>query len=270
MDPGKIYFVGAGPGDPELITVKGRRLLDAADYVLFTGSLVPEVMFAGIRAVVEDSKGIDLDEMMRRLGAHATAGERVVRAHTGDPSVYGAIHEQIARLEKAGIPWEVVPGVTSAFAAAAALGAELTIPDLTQTVILTRVEGRTSMPDGEKLADLAGHGTLCLYLSATLTDKLARELVGAGMPETTPVAIVQYASMPNQRILRGTLATIAAQVREARMREQAMVLVGPALDPALRTQGGHESRLYASDFSHRFRRASKPGEPDAPTSEDTL
>ena len=116
------------------------------------------------------------------------------------------------------------------------------------------------MPDGEKLADLAGHGTLCLYLSATLTDKLARELVGAGMPGTTPVAIVQYASMHNQRILRGTLATIAAQVREARMREQAMVLVGPALDPALRTQGGHESRLYASDFSHRFRKATTPAE----------
>jgi precorrin-4/cobalt-precorrin-4 C11-methyltransferase len=268
MDPGKVYFVGAGPGDPELITVKGRRLLDAADYVLFTGSLVPEVLFAGIRAVVEDSKGIDLDEMERRLVTHARAGERVVRAHTGDPSVYGAIHEQIARLERAGVPWEVVPGVTSAFAAAAALGAELTIPDLTQTVNLSRVEGRTAMPDGERLADLAGHGTLCLYLSATLTDKLARELVAAGLPETTPVAVVQYASMPEQRIVRGTLATVAAQVREARMREQAMVLVGPALDPGLRTRGGHESRLYASDFSHRFRRATAPSA-TAPEGEPT-
>jgi precorrin-4/cobalt-precorrin-4 C11-methyltransferase len=255
MEPGTVYFVGCGPGDPELITVKGRRLLDLADYVLFTGSLVPEVLFAGIHAVVEDSKGIDLDELERRLVAHARAGKRVVRAHTGDPSIYGAIHEQIARLEKAGVPWVVVPGVTSAFAAAAALGAELTIPELTQTVILSRVEGRTAMPEGEKLADLAGHGTLCLYLSATLTDKLARELISAGMPETTPVAVVQYASMPEQRILRGTLASIASQVREARMREQAMVLVGPALDPNLKTKGGHESRLYASDFSHRFRRA---------------
>jgi precorrin-4/cobalt-precorrin-4 C11-methyltransferase len=255
MTPGTVYFVGVGPGDPELITVKGRRLLDAADYVLFTGSLVPEVLFAGIRARVEDSKDIDLDEIERRLVTHARAGERVVRAHTGDPCVFGAIHEQIARLERAGVPWEVVPGVTSAFAAAAALGAELTIPDLTQTVVLTRVEGRTPMPKGEKLADLAGHGTLCLYLSATLTDKLARELVAAGLPETTPVAVVQYATMPGQRILRGALATIAGQVREARMREQAMVLVGPALDPELRAKGGHESRLYASDFSHRFRRA---------------
>ncbi len=258
MEPGKVFFVGCGPGDPQLITVKGRRLLDAADYVLFTGSLVPEMLFAGIRATVEDSKGIDLDEMERRLVTHAKAGERVVRAHTGDPTVYGAIHEQIVRLEKAGVPWEVVPGVTSAFAAAAALGAELTIPELTQTVILTRVEGRTPMPEGEKLADLAGHGTLCLYLSATLTDKLARELVAAGLPESTPVAIVQYASMPDQRILRGTLETIAGQVREARMRDQAMILVGPALDPELKHKGGHESRLYAADFSHRFRRATTP------------
>lgn len=255
MTPGRVYFVGAGPGDPELITVKGRRLLDQADYVLFTGSLVPEVLFAGIRAQTEDSKGLDLAAMTERLITHASAGERVVRAHTGDPSIYGAIHEQIVRLERAGVPWEVVPGVTSAFAAAAALGAELTIPELTQTVILTRVEGRTPMPDGEKLADLAGHGTLCLYLSATLTDKLARELVAAGMPTHTPVAVVQYASMPTQRIVRGTLETIAGLVRDARMREQAMVLVGPALDPELLTRGGHESRLYAADFSHRFRRA---------------
>lgn len=252
---GKVWFVGAGPGDPELLTLKARRLLDAADYVLFTGSLVPEALFSGLRAIVEDSKGLDLDEMSGRLVDRARAGQVVVRAHTGDPTVFGAIHEQIVRLERAGIPWEIVPGVTSAFAAAAAVGAELTVPELTQTVILSRVEGRTPMPDGEKLADLAGHGTLCLYLSATLTDKLARELVSAGLPENTPVAVVQYASMADQRVLRGTLGTIAAQVREARVRDQAMVLVGPALDPELKRRDGHESRLYAKDFSHRFRRA---------------
>lgn len=255
MQASKVYFVGAGPGDPELITVKGRRLLEAADYVLFTGSLVPEVLFAGLKADIEDSKGLDLDEMVRRLVAAAQAGKRIVRAHTGDPSIYGAIHEQIARLTRAGVAWEVVPGVTSAFAAAAALGAELTIPELTQTVILSRVEGRTPMPDGERLADLAGRGTLCLYLSATLTDKVARELIAAGMPDSTPVAVVQHASMPHQRILRCTLATLGAEVSAARMREQAMLLIGPALDPSLAERGGHESRLYASDFSHRFRRA---------------
>lgn len=263
MQPGKVYFVGCGPGDPELVTVKGRRLLDQADYVLYTGSLVPEGMFAGIRATVEDSKGLDLDEIERRLVRHARAGRRVVRAHTGDPTVYAAIHEQMVRLERAGIPWEIVPGVTSALAAAAALGVELTIPELTQTVILTRVEGRTPMPAGETLADLAGHGTLCLYLSAALTDRLARELVAAGLPEATPVAVVQYASMPAQRVLRGTLGTLAERVRQEKVRDQAVILVGPALDPALKHQGGHESRLYASDFSHRFRRASVPV-PEAP------
>ena len=256
MEPAKVYFVGAGPGDPELLTVKARRLLDAADYVLFTGSLVPEAVFAGIRAEIEDSKGLDLEAMVGRLLDRVARGQRVVRAHTGDPCIYGAIHEQIVRLNQAGVPWEVVPGVTSAFAAAAALGAELTIPELTQTIILSRVEGRTPMPEGEKLKDLAGHGTLALYLSATLTDKLATELIAAGLPATTPVAVVQHASLPQQSVLRGTLATVAEQVREARMREQAMVLIGPALDPALNHTPGHESRLYASDFSHRFRRAS--------------
>lgn len=257
MTPTTVSFVGCGPGDPDLITLKGRRLLEAADYVLFTGSLVPEVLFQGLSAEVEDSKGLDLDAMQERMVTRARRGQRVVRAHTGDPCIYGAIHEQIVRLERAGVPWEVVPGVSSAFAAAAVLGAELTIPELTQTVILSRVEGRTPMPEGERLADLAGHGTLCLYLSATLTDKIERELLAAGLPASTPWALVQYATMPEQRILRGTLGELAAVVRRSRVREQAMILIGPALDPALKERGGHESRLYAPTFSHRFRRASE-------------
>lgn len=255
MNPTTVHFVGCGPGDPELLTLRGRRLLVEADYVLYTGSLVPEVLFDGLRAHVEDSKGLDLDAQEERMVCQARAGERVVRAHTGDPCIFGAIHEQIVRLERAGIPWDIVPGVSSVFAAAAALGAELTIPELTQTVILSRVEGRTPMPPGESLADLAGRGTLCLYLSATLTDKVQQELLAAGMAADTPVAVVQHASLPQQRILRLRLDELGAGVREARIREQAMILIGPALDPALRQRGGHESRLYASDFSHRFRRA---------------
>lgn len=258
MEPGKVWFVGAGPGDPELLTLKARRLIDTADYVLFTGSLVPDVHFVGIRAEVEDSKGLTVDEMVERLLVRARRGECVARVHTGDPSIYGAIHEQITRLEAAGIPWEVVPGVTSALASAAVLGAELTIPELSQTVVLSRTGGRTPMPPGEDLADLAklGNATLCLYLSATLMDKVARDLVAGGRAPETPVAVVQHATLPTQRVLRGTLATIAEQVREARVRDQAMVLVGPALDPTLKDQvGAHESRLYAADFSHRFRRA---------------
>lgn len=259
MEPGKVWFVGAGPGDPELLTLKARRLIDAADYVLYTGSLVPDVHFVGIRAEVEDSKGLTVDEMVERLVTRARRGERIARVHTGDPAIYGAIHEQITRLTVAGVPYEVVPGVTSALAAAAVLGAELTIPELSQTVVLSRTGGRTPMPTGEDLADLAklGGATLCLYLSATLMDKVARELISGGRAPETPVAVVQHATLPTQRVLRGTLATIAEQAREARVRDQAMVLVGPALDPTLSTQvGAHESRLYAADFSHRFRRAS--------------
>ena len=255
---GRVVLVGAGPGDPELLTLKARRLIDTADYVLYTGSLVPDVHFVGIRAEVEDSKGLTVDEMVDRMIARAKAGARIARVHTGDPAIYGAIHEQITRLEVAGVPWEVVPGVTSALASAAVLGAELTIPELSQTVVLSRTGGRTPMPPGEDLADLAklGNATLCLYLSATLMDKVARELIAGGRLPETPVAVVQHATLPTQRVLRGTLATIADQVREARVRDQAMVLVGPALDPTLNSQvGAHESRLYATDFSHRFRRA---------------
>lgn len=259
MQPGKVWFIGAGPGDPELLTIKARRLIDSADYVLFTGSLVPDVHFIGVRAEVEDSKGITLEQMVEKLITRAKAGQRVARVHTGDPGIYGAIHEQITHLEAAGIPWEVVPGVTSALAAAAVLGAELTIPEMTQTVILSRTGGRTPMPPGEDLIDLAriGNATLCLYLSATLMDKVARELMAGGRAPTTPVAVVQHATLPTQRVLQGTLADIAEKVREARVRDQAMVLVGPALDPLLRAHvGAHVSRLYAADFSHRFRRAS--------------
>ncbi|MEC8423616.1 MAG: cobalt-precorrin-4/precorrin-4 C(11)-methyltransferase, partial [Myxococcota bacterium] len=168
--PSTVHFVGAGPGDPELITVKGARLLREADYVLYTGSLVPRELFEDLPGQVEDSKGLDIHQIVERLATHAQAGRQVVRVHTGDPAVYGAVQEQRARLLVAGIPSAVVPGVTSALAAAAAVNAELTLPDLTQTIVISRTEGRTAMPEGEKLADLArlGNASLCLYLSATL------------------------------------------------------------------------------------------------------
>ncbi|RME21395.1 MAG: precorrin-4 C(11)-methyltransferase [Deltaproteobacteria bacterium] len=251
--------MGAGPGDPELITVKGARLLKQADYVLSTGSLVPRELFDGISAEVEDSKGLDIDQIVDRLATAARTGRRVVRVHTGDPAIFGAVQEQRARLHALGIPTATVPGVTSALAAAAALDAELTLPGLTQTVVFSRTAGRTPMPPAESLAALAalGNSTLCLYLSASLTDKVARELVAGGRSPDTPVAVVQYASMAHkQRILRCTLATLADEVRAARIRAQAMLLVGPAVDPHNKERVGEfDSRLYARDFSHRFRKA---------------
>ena len=254
-----VYFVGAGPGDPELITVKGHRLLREADYILYTGSLVPDALFDGLQGIVEDSKGLDIHQILALLSSHAKNGEKVVRVHTGDPAVYGAVQEQRARLLAEGIESVVVPGVTSALAAAAAVNAELTLPDLTQTIIISRTEGRTAMPDGEKLRDLAkvGNSSLCLYLSATLTDKVARELIDGGRSPDTPVAVVQYASIESrQRVLRCTLETLAQEMKEAGIRAQAMLLIGPALDPSIRSQiGAFDSRLYARDFSHRYRKA---------------
>jgi precorrin-4/cobalt-precorrin-4 C11-methyltransferase len=226
---------------------------------LYTGSLVPKVLFEGLPGEVEDSKGLDIHQIVERLITNARAGRRVVRVHTGDPAVYGAVQEQRARLLAAGISSAVVPGVTSALAAAAAVQAELTLPELTQTIVISRTEGRTPMPEGEKLADLArlGNASLCLYLSATLTKKVAGELIAGGRSPDTPVAVVQYASMAGrERIIRCTLATLDDEMRAAGIRAQAMLLIGPTLDPDIRTQVGRfDSRLYARDFSHRFRKA---------------
>jgi len=181
----KLYIVGAGPGDPDLITVKGLKLLQAADVILFTDSLVNEelVALANPDAEVLHSSGLALEQMVELMADRVRQGKTVVRLQTGDPSVYGAIMEQIALLKAADVEAEIVPGVSSVFAAAAAVGAELTIPELTQTLILTRAEGRTPVPEREKLRALAEHHcTLALYLSATLTKKVVRELAGSAHP----------------------------------------------------------------------------------------
>ncbi len=268
MRAGKVYFVGAGPGAPDLITVRGQRILQAADFILYTGSLVPAELFEGLDAEVRDSKGLDIEQIVALLVEHLERGERVARVHTGDPGIYGAVQEQQARLKAAGWPWEVVPGVTAATAAAAAASHELTLPGLSQTVVISRTEGRTPMPEGEKLADLGrlGGATLCLYLSASLTEKVSRELIAAGRPPDTPVVVVQYASMgAKQRILRCRLEDLHGAAREAGIRAQAMLLIGPALDPAHKERvGAFDSRLYAADFSHRFRRGARGGAPSAP------
>lgn len=258
-DKGKVYFIGAGPGDPELITLRGQRILGAADVIVYTDSLVsPDLLrWANPGARVCGSAGLTLEEIMAVLVESARAGQVVARVHTGDPSVYGAVLEQVVILNREGIPYEIVPGVSSVFAAAAALGAELTVPELAQTVILTRMEGRTPVPPGEKLRDLAAHRTtLVLYLSVTLIGEVVRELLAGGYPPETPAAVVQRASWPDQQIVRGTLADIAARTRAARINSHALILVGAVFDPALPTRGeGYRSRLYDKDFTHRFRSA---------------
>ncbi len=255
---GRVYFVGAGPGDPELITLRGRRILDRADLIIYTGSLTGPALFEGCKPTVklQDSAKMHLEEIVEAMMTGARAQQVVVRLHDGDPSIFGALLEQAALLAEAGIPYETVPGVSSVLAAAAALDAELTIPDLTQTVILTRMAGRTPVPEKERLRDLASHGaTLVLFLSAGLIQKVVAELK-AGYPEETPVAVVYKASCPDQKIVRGTLKDIARKVREAKIHMHALIMVGKVFDPELRKAAyRYRSRLYDKTFTHRYRKA---------------
>lgn len=253
----KVYIVGAGPGDPELITVKGLNILQNADLVLYTDSLVNEELIARAseQAEVLQSSGMDLEEMVHTMAAAVEQGKSVARVHTGDPSVYGAILEQMVLLKQRGVAYEIIPGVSSVFASAAALGAELTVPELTQTVILTRAEGRTPVPEREKLRDLASHHcTVALFLSATLAKKVVKEFLAAGWSEQTPVAVVQRATWPDQKIVRTTLEHLDRDLREAGIRMHAMILAGWALDQAIVDRDEHRSKLYDKTFTHGYRK----------------
>ncbi len=260
---GKVYFVGGGPGDPELLTLKAKRIIETADVVIYADSLVhPSI--AGLArpgAEVHGSKGLTLPEIMQLTVQAVAQGKTVARIQSGDPAVYGAMLEQMRVLEREGIEYEIIPGVSSAFAAAALLKAELTVPEVSQTVIMTRAEGRVAMPPREQLRDLAAHGcTLVIFLSITRMAKINRELRAGGYPKETPVAVVYRAGWPEEQIIRGTLANIAAKVREAKITLQAIILVGQALDPSLRQPSQPAetlaaSHLYSADYTHLYRRS---------------
>ncbi len=258
---GIVWFVGAGPGDPELITVKGRGLIERAGAILFAGSLVNEATtrWAPPGCVIADSKDMTLEQMAAWLIEQAGRCDTVVRLQTGDPALYGALIELVQPLDAAGVPVAVVPGVSSAMASAAAAVESFTLPEVTQTTIFTRVEGRTPMPDGEDLAALAAHRTtLCIFLSITLLHKVEAGLRAAGWAEDAPVLVVHKASWPGQeRIVRGTLATIRQLCREAGIVSQAMVIASPTLG-ARHWPELSKSKLYDASFTHRFRRASVP------------
>jgi len=259
----RIYVVGAGPGAPDLITVRGRDLLAAADVVVYAGSLVSPDLLSWARddAEVFDSAGMDLPEIVRTMADAFRAGRRVVRLQTGDTSLYSALAEQVRPLAEAGIPVEVVPGVSSAMAAAAVLGCELTLPEVAQSVIFTRMAGRTPVPEGEALRDLARHGTtLVLFLSAQMIHKVVEELA-AGYPPETPVAVVYRATWPDQKVVRGRLDDIVQKTREAGIKMTAIIVVGPVLDQmALAPEAFRHSKLYDPAFSHGFRRGVRAGE----------
>jgi len=246
----QVYFIGAGPGDPELITLKGVKVIEKADIIIYAGSLVnPEILqYAKKDAEIFDSASMDLDEVLQVIRRGAGEGKIVARVHTGDPAIYGAIQEQMDALAALGITFEVIPGVSSFLAAAAALRQEYTLPGVTQTVILTRMEGRTPVPAKEKLAELAKHGsTICVFLSVHAIAEVVAEL-RQGYREETPAAVVQRASWPDEKIVRGTLANIADRVVEAGISKTALIIVGDVFS------GRYEkSKLYDPGFSHGYR-----------------
>ncbi|HAY21531.1 MAG TPA: precorrin-4 C(11)-methyltransferase [Desulfobacterales bacterium] len=251
-----VIFVGAGPGDPELITVKGMKVLSQAEVLLYAGSLVsPAVLaWAPPEAEMVDTAPLALEEIVARLTAAHRAGKHVVRLHSGDTSLFSALQEQVALLEREGIPSRVIPGVTAASAAAAALVQELTLPEVTQTVILTRAEGRTPVPPRENLRSLAGHGaTLVIYLSVQLLDRVVEQLADAYGPET-PVVVAYRVSWPDERLIRSTLADIIPKVRAAGITRQALILIGPALATS-KDRLQVCSRLYDKTFAHGYRDA---------------
>jgi precorrin-4/cobalt-precorrin-4 C11-methyltransferase len=248
-----VYFVGAGPGDPELITVKGRRILDNADVVIYAGSLVNPALLDGIKAEIFDSAKMDLDEIIAIMKKAVENNKTLVRLHTGDTAFYSAISEQIEKLRELNISYKVIPGVSSAMAGAAILGQELTIPEISQTVIFTRMEGRTPVPASERLGSLASHqATMAIFLSVGMIEKVRDELF-QGYPEDTPVVIIEKATWPGQKVLRGTLRDIVALVKDAGIKKTALIYVGESLR-ASAVSLGKESKLYHKDFKHEYRK----------------
>jgi precorrin-4 C11-methyltransferase len=259
---GKVYFIGAGPGDPELLTLRGKRLIESADLVLYADSLVsPEICrYASPNAEIIGTSDQTLESIVHTMVGACRAGRSVARVHSGDPSIYGALHEQLAVLEREDIPYEIVPGVSSAFAAAAELRAELTVPEVAQTVIFTRLPSRTAGVPNESLRDLASHrATMAIFLSVTAVERVVEDLRAGGYGPDTPAAVVYRATWPEQLVLRGRLDELAGLTRQAGLKRQALILVGPALDPAIRQlEDTPRSGLYNPSHNHIFRSKATP------------
>jgi precorrin-4 C11-methyltransferase len=251
---GKVVFIGAGPGDPELLTLKGRRRLSQADVVIYAGSLIPEAVLqhASATATLHNSAPLTLEQVMDLMRAAVRAGKLVVRLQSGDLSLYSAIQEQMSVLDQEGIAYEAIPGISAFQAAAAALHSELTVPEVVQTIILTRGEGKTKMPAGESLAALAAHrASLCIFLSARLSKKVQEQLLTAYEPDT-PVAILYRVSWPDEQIIVTRLQELHSTIRQHNLTRTTLILVGAAI-------GGRQnrSRLYHATHAHIFRRRSR-------------
>ncbi|MGD9212974.1 MAG: precorrin-4 C(11)-methyltransferase [Desulfobacteraceae bacterium] len=251
-----IIFCGAGPGDPELITVKGQKALNQADIIVYAGSLVPEAVlrWKNTKAETINSASLHLDEIIAILAENYFDGRKVVRLHTGDPALYGAIFEQMAKLYEKEIPYLVIPGVTAAFAAAATMGIEYTLPEISQTLILTRMAGRTPVPEMENLRSLAAHqASMAIYLSITLVDKVAAVLTDAYGPDS-PCAIVYRASQPEERIVYTTADHLVETVKKEKITHQALIIASRVLEVVPHNMKTF-SKLYDKGFAHGYRKA---------------
>lgn len=246
-----VYFIGAGPGAPDLISVRGAKLLQKANVIIYAGSLVnPDLLnYANDECLIYNSATMNLDEVIEVILNNDASNKTIVRLHTGDPSIYGAHKEQMDILQQHNVQFEVVPGISSFCGAAAVLNAELTLPGVSQTVILTRVEGRTKVPEMQNIKSLASHqATMVLFLSMSLIDKLVNDLVAGGYSLTTPAAIVYKATWPDQKIFRTTLKDLKEVVVKNNITKTALVIVGAVLDTDYEL-----SKLYDKSFTHEFR-----------------
>ena len=249
-----VHFVGAGSGAADLITLRGKRLLETADVVIYAGSLVnPELLeYTRSDCEIYNSAFMTLDEVIKVMEQAENNGKTVIRLHTGDPSVYGAIREQMDRLDSLGIAYDVCPGVSSFCGAAAALKAEYTLPDVSQTVILTRMSGRTPVPERESIESLASHNaTMVIFLSTGMLDELSERLIKGGYTADTPAAIVYKATWKDEKVFRCTVGTLAQTAKQNNITKTALITVGYFLGD-LRSL----SKLYSADFETEFRKAS--------------
>lgn len=250
-----IYFIGAGPGAVDLITVKGKTLLEQADLIIYAGSLVnPQLLdYAKADCVIMDSAKMTLEAVIEAMVPFAKEGKTVVRLHTGDPSIYGAIREQMDILKTHNLEYQVVPGVSSFFGAAAALKAEYTLPNISQTVIITRMEGRTPVPPKEEISLLAAHqATMAIFLSSGMLEKLSERLITGGYTADTPAAIVYKATWPDEKVFHCTVGTLAKTAADNNINRTALILVGEFLGSEY-----DRSLLYDPGFTHGYREASK-------------
>lgn len=249
----RVYFVGCGPGDPELITVKAKKIIQKADVVVYSGSLIPPTILKLCKkGKLFDAAKLVREEIFDLLKKNSNKDKIVVRLHDGDPTIYGAIREQIDNLEKENIECIVIPGVTSFLAASSALGTQLTLPGITQTIIVTRAESRTKVPKREKISELAKHrATMIFYLSVHLLSNIVKESIQGGYKKSTPVAVVYRASWPDEKIITGTLENIEKKIKKEKIVRTSIVIIGDIVKP----KSYEYSKLYDKTFSHGYRKA---------------